>query len=96
MGTTSARTAAMIVENLYCVLADELLTACQAIDIRRYLNTHGQGITPLHQAIYEKVRETIPTYEIDREIRPDIREAERLVRSGVLLEISRQALPDLY
>ena len=96
MGTTSARTAAMIVDNLYCVLADELLTACQAIDIRRYLNTHGQGITPLHQAIYEKVRETIPTYEIDREIRPDIREAERLVHSGVLLEISRQALPDLY
>ena len=88
MGTTSARTAAMIVDNLYRVLADELLTACQAIDIRRFLNTHGQGITPLHQAVYDKVRETIPTYEKDREIWPDIREAERLVRSGVLLEIA--------
>ena len=87
MGTTSARTAAMIVENLYHVLADELLTVCQAIDVRRFLNTHGQGMTPLHQAIYEKVRETIPTYEKDREIWPDIREAERIVRSGVLLEL---------
>ena len=88
MGTTAARKAAQIVENLYCVLADELLTACQAIDIRRMLNTHGQGITPLHQAIYDKVRETIPPYETDREIWPDIREAEALVKSGAILEIA--------
>ena len=85
MGTTAARKAAQIVENLHCVLADELLTACQAIDIRRRLNTHGQGITPLHQAIHDKVRETIPFYETDREIWPDIREAERLVKSGAVL-----------
>ena len=93
MGTTSARTAAMIVENLYHVLADELLTVCQAIDIRRMLNTHGQGMTPLHQAIYEKVRETVPTYEQDREIWPDIREVERIVKSGVLLELHKQFFP---
>ena len=93
MGTTSARTAAMIVENLYHVLADELLTACQGIDVRRALNTHGQGITALHQKIYDKVRETIPTYEVDREIWPDIREAERIVRSGVLLELQKEVFP---
>ena len=95
MGTTAARTAAMIVENLYNVLADELLTACQAIDIRRMLNTHGQSLTPLHQAIYDKVRETIPTYDRDREIWPDIREAERLVRSGEILKLAEELLPEL-
>ena len=42
----------------------------------------------LHEAIYRKVRETIPTYEIDREIRPDISEAERIVKSGILLELA--------
>ena len=82
MGTTAARKAAMIVDNLYSVLADELLTACQAIDIRRALGTHGQGITPLHEAILKHVRKTIPAYDRDREIWPDIREAERLLRSG--------------
>ena len=54
------------------------------------LNTHGQGITPLHQAIYHKVRETIPPYDTDTEIWPDIREAERLVKSGVILEIAEK------
>ena len=93
MGTTSARTAAMIVDNLYSVLGDELLTACQAIDIRRALGTHGQGLTPLHEAILQHVRKTIPTYDKDREIRPDIREAERLVRSGEILEIVHEMMP---
>ena len=45
MGTTAARKAKMILQNTQDVLADELLTACQAIDIRRRLNTHGQGLT---------------------------------------------------
>jgi len=90
MGTTAARKAAAIVDNTFSVLADELMTACQAIDIRRLLKSHGQGITPLHQAIYEKVRETIPFYETDREIRPDIREAERLLRSGEIEKVIRK------
>src|SRR5699024_9892992 len=49
MGTTAARKAGWIVQNTLSVLADELLTACQGIDIRRRLNTHDQGISPLHQ-----------------------------------------------
>lgn len=32
----------MILQNTQDVLADRLMTACQAIDIRRRLNTHGQ------------------------------------------------------
>ena len=35
MGTTAARKAKMILQNTQDVLADELMTACQAIDIRR-------------------------------------------------------------
>ena len=75
----------MIVQNTLSVLALELLTSCQAIDIRRRLNTHGQGITPLHQAIYDHVREKVDFFEIDREIWPDIAQVERMVRSGELL-----------
>ncbi len=95
MGTTSARKARDITQNTLSVLAYELLTACQAIDIRRGLNTHGQGITPLHQALYEAVRKVAPFYEIDREIWPDIRAVEKLVRDESLLRITEQYLPEL-
>lgn len=94
MGTTAGRKAGMIVKNTFDVLALELLTACQAIDIRRRLNTHGQGIAPVHEAIYRHVREKIPFFEIDREIWPDIAEAARMISSGELLEIVKEHIPD--
>ena len=94
MGTTAARKARMIVRNTQDVLADELMTACQAIDIRRRAGTHGNGVTPLHQAIYDHVREKVAFYEIDREIWPDIRACEEMIRSGELLEIVKQYIPD--
>ncbi len=96
MGTTAARKAGWIVQNTLSVLADELLTACQAIDIRRRLDTHGQGIAPVHQAILDHVREKIPFLEEDRELWPDIRTAEEMVRSGELLAIIQTCLPDFH
>jgi histidine ammonia-lyase len=95
MGTTAARKAASIVQNTYSVLCDELMTACQAIDIRRRLNTHGYGITPLHQAIFTHVREKVAFYEVDREIWPDIAVIEAMIRSGELLTIAKEYLPTL-
>ncbi len=94
MGTTAGRKAGWIVQNTLSVLADELLTACQAIDIRRRLNTHGQGIAPVHEAIYRLVRKTVPFYEIDREIWPDIAEVEKLVRGDEILSIVKEYIPD--
>ncbi len=94
MGTTAARKAKMILQNTQDVLADELLTACQAIDIRRRLNTHGQGLTPLHEAIYQHVRKEVAFYEVDREISPDIRAVEKMIRSGELLDIVKKYMPD--
>ena len=94
MGTTAARKAKMILENTQDVLADELMVACQAIDIRRRLNTHGQTLTPLHEALYQHVRKEVDFYEIDREIWPDIRACEKMIRSGELLDIVKQYLPD--
>ena len=87
MGTTAARKAGTILENTRSVLAYELLTACQAIDIRRQLNTHGQGIAPVHEALYKHVREKVAFMEKDRELWPDIQAVEAMVRSGELLEL---------
>lgn len=95
MGTTAARKAADILDNTVSVLADELLTACQAIDVRRRVKTHGERITPLHQAILSKLREKVPVYETDEEIWPYIREAERLLRSGEILHIVEEYMPEI-
>ena len=81
-------------QNTLSVLADELLTACQGIDIRRRLNTHGQGISPVHQKVYDCVRKVADFYEVDRELWPDIKAVEKLVRSGELLEIVRSTVAD--
>ena len=94
MGTTAGRKAGMIVKNTLDCLALELMTSCQAIDIRRRLNSHGQGITPLHQAIYNKVREKVAFFEIDREIWPDIQAVKEMIYSGELLELIKEYIPD--
>lgn len=94
MGTTAARKARMILKNTQDVLADELMVACQAIDVRRHVKTHGDGVTPLHQAIYDHVREKVAFFEIDREIWPDIRACEDMIRSGELLDIVAKYCPD--
>ena len=95
MGTTAARKSRLILENTLSVLAFELLTACQAVDIRRRLGTHGQGLSPVHEAVFEHVREKVAFMEVDRELWPDIREVEKMVRSGELLEIADEILPEL-
>ncbi len=95
MGTTAARKSGWILQNTLSVLAFELLTACQAIDIRRRQDSHGKGISPVHQAVFEHVRKAVDFYEVDREIWPDIKAVEAMVRSGELLEVVHSRLPDL-
>lgn len=94
MGTTAARKAGWILQNTLSVLAFELMTTCQAIDIRRREGTHGQGLSKVQQAVYSHVRESIDFYEIDREIWPDIQKVEAMVRSGEILDIVHQLMPE--
>ncbi|MCR5303525.1 MAG: histidine ammonia-lyase [Lachnospiraceae bacterium] len=96
MGTTAARKAGDIVQNTLSVLAYELMTACQAIDMRKQLNSHGQGITPFHKLIHDRIREIIPFYDKDREIWPDIRAIESFIRSRELLDMITEKMPDVH
>ena len=88
MGTTAARKAGTILENTRSVLAYELLTACQAIDIRRRSGEYGQGLSPAGEAVYCRVREKVDFMEKDRELWPDIQAVEAIIRSGELLELA--------
>jgi histidine ammonia-lyase len=94
MGTTAARKSGQILENTRSVLAYELLTACQAVDIRRRLGTHGRGLSPVHEAVFAHVREKVPFMERDRELWPDIVQVERMVRTGELLDIADELVPE--
>lgn len=94
MGTTAARKAGWILQNTLSVLAFELLTACQAIDIRRRKGTHGKGLSPVQEAVFSHVREKVDFYEVDREIWPDIKVVEAMVRSGELLDIAQSKVAD--
>jgi histidine ammonia-lyase len=94
MGTTAARKAGWILQNTLSVLAFELLTACQAIDIRRRKGTHGKGLSPVQEAVFSHVREKVDFYEVDREIWPDIKVLEAMVRSGELLDIAQSKVAD--
>ena len=94
MGTTAARKAGTILENTLSVLAYELLTACQAVDIRRRVGGYGTGLSAVDEALYSHVREKVAFMEVDREIWPDIRAVESMVRSGELLELARKIVPE--
>ena len=52
------------------------------------------GQDPAVQAVYEKVRAVIPFMEEDREIRPDIEQVEKLVRSEDILNAVKGIVPD--
>ena len=94
MGTTAARKAGLILENTRSVLAYELLTACQAVDVRRRVGPWGEGLSPAVQAVYDKVRAEVPFREEDRELRIDIEKLEKLVRSDALIQAVKQIVPD--
>ena len=94
MGTTAARKAGTILENTRSVLAYELLTACQAIDIRRQIGRWGTGLSPAGEAVFRRVREKVDFMEVDRELWPDIQAVEAMVRSGELLDIVQEIAPE--
>ena len=64
------------------------------MDIRRREGSCGQGLSPVDDALYRHVREKVAFMEVDREIWPDIRAVEAMVRSGELLELAHQLVPE--
>ena len=94
MGTTAARKAVWILENTRSVLAYELFTACQAVDIRRMVGPWGEGLSPACQAVYDQVRAVVDFCPEDRELKPDLEQVEALVRSDTLLSAIEALIPD--
>ena len=89
MGTIAARKARSIIENTANVLAIELLCAAQGIDLRGGEPGKGSG------AGYKAVRKAVTFMERDREIWPDMRAIEKLVRNGDILQEVAAAIGEI-
>ncbi len=72
MGSISARKAKMILENVRKVVAIELMTACQAIDLRG-----KKKLGQYTNKVYDKIRTFIPFFEKDDMLFPYMHEMER-------------------
>jgi histidine ammonia-lyase len=79
MGTIAARKAGTILDNVRKVIAMELFSACQAIDLREKRN-----LAPFTGKIYQSVRSRIPFLSCDTVMYPHIENAESLIISGEL------------
>jgi len=84
MGANGARHALEVLENVRDVLAIELMTAAQAIDLREQGPTRLGAGTML---AYELVREQVHRLDTDRELSPDIVKLANLITSRRMLEI---------
>jgi histidine ammonia-lyase len=79
MGVTAALKAARAVANTRRILAVEAMAACQALEFLKPLET-----SPALRAAYARVRRTVPPYDKDRILSPEIEALAALVSEGTL------------
>jgi histidine ammonia-lyase len=91
MGANAARHTLEVVRNVRDIVAIELLTAAQAIDLRpQGPEKLGRGTRPA----YDQVRQKAAFLEHDRALAPDIQALSELLAGGELLEAVKAVLGD--
>ena len=87
MGSTSARTAAMVLDNAQKVIGIELSTAAKAIWLRQEMGEHGiDNLAPATRAAYDFIRETIPPVEEDIIMHDQLQKFDEMVKDNSILE----------
>jgi histidine ammonia-lyase len=76
MGANAATKAYRVVQNVYTILAIELITAAQALTFRRPLQT-----SPYLEDLVNTFRQTVPFIEDDRVLHDDIQNAEKFLKA---------------
>lgn len=89
MGTTAARKLRTIVDNLYSVLAFELMAAAQGIDLR------GTGVSAVHDELNKMIRNEVPLLEKDTEMAPLVKNMNRFIRSGAVEKLVERFCPEV-
>ena len=78
MGANAATKAYRIVNNVYSILAIELMTAVQAMTFRKPMKS-----SPYLEEIMHTFRQIVPFIEDDRMLYEDIRKAEQFLKTWV-------------
>ncbi len=82
MGTTAARTAALILDNAQKVLGIELFAASQAIWLR------GEaGLSPANQAAYDHIRKSVEPIDQDVLMHDELVKFDAMVKNNELVEV---------
>ncbi|WP_298688491.1 histidine ammonia-lyase [uncultured Sphingomonas sp.] len=90
MAAHGARRLLEMVDNATAVIGIELLAAVQGIDFHAPLASSSAL-----EAVRATVRAIVPTLTDDRHFHPDMEAANRMVRSGAVVEAAALALPGL-
>ena len=90
MGTTAARTAAMVLDNAQKVLGIELLSAAQAIWLRG-----EKGLSPATEAAYERIRKETDPVGDDVIMHYELEKLDRMVKEGEIVKAVQQAVGEL-
>lgn len=89
MGANAARHALEILDNVRSVIAIELVTAAQAVELRENGPERlGRGTA----AAWRQIRSRVRFLEHDRPVTPDVEAVADLIRSGTILADVREAL----
>jgi histidine ammonia-lyase len=79
MGANAATKAYRVIQNVYSILAIELITAAQALKFRRPLKT-----SPALEQLVNNFRQTVPFIEDDRLLHTDIKKSEGFLKELVV------------
>lgn len=91
MGTIAARKAGEILKNARKVIAMEILSACQGIDLKKVNKDLGLGT----DKAYTAVRETVSYYDKDRVMNLDINAVEELIERNKIVENVEKVIGEL-
>ena len=87
MGATSARTAAMVLDNAQKVIGIELSAAAQGIWLRQEMGENGiDNLAPATKAAYDFIRETVPPVEEDIIMHDQLVQFDEMVKNNSILE----------
>lgn len=93
MGTTSARTAAMVLDNAQKVIGIELAAAAQGIWLREEIGESGtENLAPATKAAYDFIRRVSAPIETDVIMHDELVKFDEMVKDGSLLAAVEQVV----
>lgn len=94
MGTTSARTAAMVLDNAQKVIGIELASAAQAVWLRQEMGEKGiENLSPAMRAAYEHIRAVSKPVDNDIIMHDELVKFDEMIKDGSLLEAVEKVTP---